>query len=448
MKKNITLSGMKKYYILPLLILISFPALLSAQKSWTLEECIRYAWENNLQLKQQELSVEQSQNNLGQAKLNYIPTVSASLSHSMNWGRSVNVQDLEIIENKLSQSTSASARASVNVFEGFTKSNDIKSKGILVEIAKSEVEKLRNDISVEIARSFLQILLSREILEASLASLESAQQQAERTKILVNAGSLAYSSQLEIEAQIASEKVQVVNARNQLRSSLLTLRQLLDLESDSGFDIQQVQTDFLIREYNGESPEELYRSSIQLPQIKIAQLNLENSKLQLSIAKGRLYPSISFSAGYGTYYSDSREQAFFDQFNENRNPSLGFGLNIPIFNNYMARTNVKNAQLGVRNAEIDHKYRLQLLYKEIQQASNDAISYFERFKASEQNVVAMEESFRYVQQKFDVGVLNATDYVVAKTNLFRAQSEMYQAKYQYLFQLKILDFYKGVPISI
>ncbi|MDD3299294.1 MAG: TolC family protein, partial [Bacteroidales bacterium] len=144
----------------------------------------------------------------------------------------------------------------------------------------------------------------------------------------------------------------------------------------------------------------------------------------------------------------SREQAFFDQFNENRNPSLGFGLNIPIFNNYMARTNVKNAQLGVRNAEIDHKYRLQLLYKEIQQASNDAISYFERFKASEQNVVAMEESFRYVQQKFDVGVLNATDYVVAKTNLFRAQSEMYQAKYQYLFQLKILDFYKGVPISI
>ena len=251
-----------------------------------------------------------------------------------------------------------------------------------------------------------------------------------------------------MQSQLAAERVQVINAQNQLRSSLLSLKQLLDLDGNSEFDIEQVNIDFLVKEYNGTSIEELYKASHSLPQVKVAELNVENSGLQLAIAKGRLYPSLSFSAGYGTYYSDSRDQAFFDQFNENRNPSIGFGLSIPIFNNYRVKTNVKNAKLTVRRAKIEYKSRLQVLYKEIQQAGNEALSYYEKYKAAEQNVKAMEESFRYVQQKFDVGVLNATDYTVAKTNLFKAKSDYYQSKYQYVFQLKILDFYRGMPISL
>lgn len=439
---------MKNYYKLPFILLLFFPALLSAQKSWSLQECISYAWENNLQLKQQEIAVEQGQNNLSQSKLNYVPTISASVNHSMNWGRSVNVQDLEIIENKLSQSTSASASAGIGLFEGFTKTNEVKSNSVLLEISRSEVEKLRNDISVEIVRSYLQILLSKEILNTAKQSITSAQEQVERSRKLVDAGSVAYSSLLEVQAQLASEKVQVVNAQNQLRTSLLTLKQLLDLDGNSQFDIEQIDVDFLVKEYVQESVEELYNISQSLPQVRASELNLENSGLQLAIAKGRLYPRLTFSAGYGSYYSDSRDQAFFDQFNENRNPSLGFGLAIPIFNNYRAKTNVKNAKLGVRRAQIEHKSRLQLLYKEIQQAGNEALSFYERYKASEQNVKAMEESFRYVQQKLDVGVLNAIDYTVAKTNLFKAKSDYYQSKYQYVFQLKILDFYRGIPISL
>lgn len=439
---------MKKHYKLPFILLLFFPVLLSAQKSWSLEECINYAWENNLQIKQQELSVEQGQNNLYQAKLNYIPRLTASMNHSMNWGRSVNVQDLEIIENKLTQSTSASASAGINLFEGFTKTNEIKSNTVQLEISRSEVEKLRNDISIEIARSYLQILLSKEILNTAKQSITSAQEQVERTEKLVDAGSVAYSSLLEVQSQLAAERVQVINAQNQLRSSLLSLKQLLDLEGSSEFDIEEVNIDFLVKEYKEASIEELYNVSHSLPQVKVAELNVENSGLQLAIAKGRLYPSISFSAGYGTYYSDSRDQAFFDQFNENRNPSIGFGLSIPIFNNYRVKTNVKNAKLTVRRAKIEYKSRLQVLYKEIQQAGNEALSYYEKYKAAEQNVKAMEESFRYVQQKFDVGVLNATDYTVAKTNLFKAKSDYYQSKYQYVFQLKILDFYRGMPISL
>jgi outer membrane protein len=439
---------MRKIYRLPLLLLLIIPGILSGQKRWSLEDCIRYAWENNLRIKQQELAIEQSENNLAQAKLNFIPTLNASVSHSMNWGRSVNVQDLQIIENKLSQSTSASARAAIGLFEGFTKKNEIKSKAVQVEVSLQEVERLRNDISVEIARSYLQILLSGEILRTAKQSYSSVEEQLERARKLVDAGSVAYSTLLEVEAQLASERFQVVNADNQLRSALLTLRHMLDLENEASFEIEEVNVDFLITDYKDQSIDELYRHSLSLPQIKSAELNLDNSSLQLAIAKGRTLPSLSFSAGYGTYFSDSRSQPFFDQFNENRNPSIGFGLNIPIFNNLQIKTAVKNARLGVRSATIEVKSRQQLLYKEIQQANNDAASLYERYKASESNVEAMQESFRYVQQKFDIGILSATDYTVAKTNLFKAQSEYYQSKYQYVFQLKILDFYKGKPISL
>ena len=440
---------MKIIYKLPVFILILIPTLLSAQqKLWSLEECIKYAWDNNLKIKQQELVVEESDNNLLQSKLNYVPSVNASVSHSMNWGRSVNMNDLQIIENQLSQSTSASARASINLFEGMAKNNDLKSKQVIREISVQEVSRIKNDISIEIARSYLQVLLSKEILNTAKSSLASIDEQVARTKKLVDAGSQAYSSLLEIQAQLATEKLQLTNAENQVSSNLLSLKQLLDLSTDSSFDISLPNLDNFVSDFKGVSIDELYSSSLNLPQVKSVRLSRDNSNLQLAIAKGRSYPTVSFTAAYGSYFSDSRDVAFMTQFNENRNPSLSFGLSIPVFNSWRTNTAIRNARIEVKKSDLNVKSQEQLLYKEIQQAANDAHSYFARFKATEDNVKAMQESFRYVQQKFDVGVLNATDYTVAKANLFKSQSDFYQAKYQYIFQLKILDFYKGNPITL
>ncbi len=440
---------MKIIYKLPVFILILIPTLLSAQqKLWSLEECIKYAWDNNLKIKQQELVVEESDNNLLQSKLNYVPSVSASVSHSMNWGRSVNMNDLQIIENQLSQSTSASARASINLFEGMAKNNDLKSKQVIREISVQEVSRIKNDISIEIARSYLQVLLSKEILNTAKSSLASIDEQVARTKKLVDAGSQAYSSLLEIQAQLATEKLQLTNAENQVSSNLLSLKQLLDLSTDSSFDISLPNLDNFVSDFKGVSIDELYSNSLNLPQVKSVRLSRDNSNLQLAIAKGRSYPTVSFTAAYGSYFSDTRDVAFMTQFNENRNPSLSFGLSIPVFNSWRTNTAIRNARIEVKKSDINVKSQEQLLYKEIQQAANDAHSYFARFKATEDNVKAMQESFRYVQQKFDVGVLNATDYTVAKANLFKSQSDFYQAKYQYIFQLKILDFYKGNPITL
>lgn len=440
-------------FLTVLCLSLSAAPALRGQESWPLDKCIRHAAENNLQVRQQMLAAEQARNNLLQSRLNYAPSVNASFGYNMNWGRSVNLQDLEIIENKLSQNASLNLSASVNLLEGLTKPNTVKSNRTQLEIVRLEVEKLKNDISVNITRAYLQVLLAQQIEQAAAESCKSAEQQVERTRKLVDAGSQPYSSLLEIQAQLASEKVQWVAARNNVRSSRLSLLQLLDLPEDTPFQAvppaEEAFAETLPALPDGSGVlDAIYREALGLPQIQSAELALEKSRTELKIQKGMAYPSLSLSAGYGSYYSDSQEKAFFSQFSDNRNPSIGFSLRIPVFNNWRTNTAIRNARLSVRNSELELQIRHQNLFKEIQQAYNDALSAGENLTAARQNLASAQEAFGYVEMRFGLGMLNGTDYTVSKTNLFKAQSDFYQARYQYLFQLKILDFYKGIPISL
>lgn len=433
--------------ILLTLVLSLLSISMHGQELWNLEKCINYAWENNLQIKQKKINVEQSENNLDQSKLNYIPSFSASVSHNMNWGRSVDLNDLQII-NKFSQSTSASLGASIALIDGLSKINTVKKNKVALTISMEEVASLQNEISISITKSFLQVLLAKEIFRTSQENFKSIASQRDRTEKLVNAGKQAYSTLLEIEAQLANERVQMVNAANQISITKLTLLQLLDLPYSDTFDITTSGKEQIIGNYLSESIDSLYNISLSLPQIKTAELSLQKSKYDLTIAKGKFYPRLSLSASYGSYFSSNIEKDFFRQIDENRNPSIGLGLSIPIFNNREIATSVKNAKLSVKSQEIELKNRQNNLYKEIQKAVTDANGYYENLKATKTNLTAIEESFKYVEQKFEVGSLNGTDYTVSKTNLFKAQSQYYQAKYQFIFQLKIIDFYRGVPISL
>lgn len=415
---------------------------------WSLERCISYAIENNLTIKQQEVKVQQSENSVLQSKMDFIPTLSASVNHSMSWGRSVNLQDLQIIKNHISQSTSANLSSSIGIIEGMTKINTLKSNQTSLKISIEEMEYQKNQIAIEIAKSYLQVLLSKKIKEAASESYFSMLKQVENTRKLVDAGSKAYGSLLEIEAQLATEKVQLTTAENDYKINYLQLKQLLDLGGERDFAIKVPEFNNLISQVEIRNLEEIYGTAIDLPQIRSAELSLEKSKTDLKIEKGKSYPSLSFSAGYGTYYSDGQKTAFFKQFNENKNPSIGFALNIPIFNHLSNYISIKNAQLNIKNSEISLKTRKQDLYKEIQQLCNQAVAALDKFKASEQNMISLKESFGYTENKFNLGLLNATDYTVAKANLFKATSEYYQAVYQYVFQVKILDFYTGIPLSL
>ncbi len=434
--------------IIPAIALMMLSTTLFSQEKWSLEKCIRYAQENNLQIKQHQLAIQQAQNELRASKMEYIPSVNASMNHNMSWGRSVNLNDLEIIENQMSQSTSMNFSASLPLFEGMRKQNSVKSNLKQLEIASTNVEKLKDDISLSVTQSYLQVLLAYEIEKTAAESLNSVKLQVERCRILVEAGSQPYSSLLELEAQLANENVQVVSAKNNVGTSLLALAQLLDIEDYTTFNIEIPNISSLELAPTLCDIDEIYLNALQLPRIKGDELSLEQSKLQYKIQKGAALPTISFNAGYGTYFSDNQETAFFQQFNNNRNPSVGFGLSIPIFNNLRNSTSVKNARLNVKQSELQLKISKQNLLKDIQQAYNEALASYEKMKAAKENMTSAKESFRYTQEKFDAGILNGTDYTVAKTNLFKVESEYLQSKYQYIFQQKVLDYYMNTPLNL
>ncbi len=452
------------------LLVLLLPLSVMGQQTWSLEACIRYAWENNLTIKQQELGVNQTENTLFQSKMAFGPSVSARISENVNWGQSVDLSTLTILNHVRSSNTGMGIYADMDLFTGLQKLNTVKQEKAKLSIAIQEVQKLRNEISIEITRSYLNVLLAGEILDAARQSRESVAEQCARTRKLVDAGSQPLSALLEVESQLATEELQVVEAQNNLRTYYLNLQQLLDLPTNTDFRIVIPQIGDLLQ-MEPVSVEELYYASQELPQIKKTEFSLEQRQHELAIAQGGRSPRLSLSLGYSSFYSDAnkkKEEApadetgggslddllggssagFWDQLKNNNNPSIGLSLTIPIFNKWQVNTNVKNASLGVEMAELEMKNARQLLMKEVQQAANDATSTYLRVQATERNVKAMEESFRYVQQKFDIGMLNGTDYIVSKTNLFKAESNYLQAKYEHVFKLKILDFYKGIPITL
>lgn len=418
-----------------------------SQEKWSLERCITYARENNLQVKQQKLQATQAENNLLESQMDYIPSLNASINHNMSWGRSVNLNDLAIIENDLSQSTSMNISSSIPIFEGLQKHNRVKSSRKQIEIAYTNIEKLQDDISLSIARGYLQLLLSMELEATALSSYNSVAAQVERSGELVEAGSQAYGSLLEVQAQLANEKVQLVEAQNNVRSNRLALMQLLDISTDD-FEIEVPDISHLTLEYLPADASEIFAQAQELPAIKGAELAMEQSELQYKIQKGAALPTLSFSAGYGTYYSDNQETAFLKQFDNNRNPSIGFNLSIPIFNGLRSKTAIKNSRLNMESSEIDYEIALQNIMKEIEQACNEAASCYRKFEAAEQNALSARETFKYTKEKFDNGMLSGTDYTVAKDNLFKAESQLLQSKFQYVFQLKVLDYYRNTPITL
>lgn len=441
------------HILVPVLILC-LSKTLGAQDIWSLEKCIEYAWNNNLSIKQQNIEVSKSETRLLQDRLDFLPDLNVSFGHNLNWGRSVDLQNLEIIHNKLSQSTSASANASIYLLDGLSKLYGIKSSRKSLEISIQEVERLKDEISVSIARSYLQILLAKEVLAAAEESFNSLEKQRDRTRLLVEAGSQPYTSLLDIESQLASERVQVVTAENRVMTSTLALQQLLDLQYDPDFQIMVPDIDYTIQKYTGYNIDEIYAGALSMPVIQSARLALTKGELDLKSAKGQFYPKISLAASYGTFYSsstfapDGSVYPFFEQFRDNINPSISIGLSIPIFNNWNVKTNVRNARLAKESLELDLRTKEQTLYKEIQTAVTEAETYYRQMEAAEANVSSMQESFRYVEEKFNAGALNSTDYTVARANLLKSRSEYLQAKYQFIFQLKIIDFYKGIPMSL
>lgn len=441
----------------------------ASAQTWSLEQCINHAVQNNLQVKQIEVTIESNRLDNTQAKLNYLPNLSGSVGYNTSFGRSLDPTTYQFVSDKSVNNVNTGLSLGVQLFGGMQKMHALKRSELSLMVSLQDMERIKNEITIAVAAAYLQVLYNKEQTATSLNQIENLKQQIERTTLLVDAGSIPLGSKLELESQLAAEQYSLVNYRNQGINAMLTLTQLLELRNVPEFDIQipdmERQQALIARIMSQQTTpefESVYNKALDLPQIEIEKLRNKMAQRDISIARARYYPSINLGASYGSSYSDARQKpslapggavyygkySFLDQMIDNASSSVQVSMSVPIFNALSIRNNVRRAKLGLITSQISQGQAENRLYKEIQQAITDANGAAQRYRSASASVRSSEESFHYAQQKFNAGAATAVDFNIAKNNLITAQSMVIQAKYEYIFKLKIIDFYKGIPITL
>ena len=470
---------MKKY----ILFLTSFLFTLSSfsQKSWTLEECINRAKEENLDIKQIKLSLLSSEQELLQSKLSLFPSLNGGASQGYNYGRTVDPYSNEFTNLNV-KTNNFSLYSTVTLFSGFQNINEVKRANYEYMARKYDIEKVINDISITVTTDFLQLLFNQELVIMAEKQLDISLQQEERISKLVKEGQLAKSSLLETRSQVASEKLQLVKTKSQKEIVLLNIKQLLEIEANNNFEIL-VPSISLPDQKKIPSTEEIYTSALEVfPNVRSAEYRLKSSAKSLAISRGGRSPRIMLNSSIGSGYSDARTRItgidslgmmlsgyqlssgenvlmpildfnseitpFNQQLKDNFSQSLSFSLSIPIFNGWMTNSSIANAKIGVMSARNDLQKTKNKLRKQSEQVRADVIAAEKQFQFAQKSAEALQESFSYNEQKFNEGMLNVYDYNDAKNKFIKAQSDLLQAKYDYLFKIKILDFFMGNPLTL
>lgn len=444
---------MKRLFQLTALLALIFSGAANAQQSWDLQRCVDYALENNIRIQQQDINSQYYENELQQAKNNRLPSVNGGLSNSFNFGRSLQYDNT--YANYNSNQTGGSLSANMTLWNGFILQKSITKADLDLKAALADLQKAKDDISLYIVAAYLEILFAEELVQVAEAQTEVTKLQIERTGKLVDAGSLAKGSLLEIEAQLAREELDLVNQQNSLQLAYLNLYQLLELPSTEQFKIEKPVLPVVKANGSLLNSMEVFRQAVNLrPEIKSAEYRLGSYQEQVAIAKGSLYPTLTFGADYYNSYNNKYEDfngdkiSLNDQLKNNERYGLGVNLSIPIFNKGQVRTQIKNAELQVINQEYELQNTKNVLRKDIEQAYTNAVAALKKYMASNKAVESMQEAFRYTEEKFNVGMVNTVEYNQSKNNLTKAQSDLSQAKYDYIFRTKILDFYNGIPIQL
>ncbi len=448
--------------LLTALIVTTLPAHAQTTGPWSLERCIDHALGHNLRVRQSALAVETGAIEHRQAKLNYLPTLGASANYNASFGRSLDPTTYEYVSGKTVNNVNGSLNLGMPVFAGMQRMHALKRSEFNLMSSVQEVERIKNEITIAVAAAYLQVLYAKEQVRTSESNIESIKAQLDRTAKMVEAGGLALGSRLEIESQLSAEEYNLVSYRNLLDNNLLTLSQLLELRDQPGFDV--VEPDLAGQEAAAPplGVDEVYALALGLPRIEVARLGTEIARRDVSLARAAYYPTVSLSASYGSSFSDARQKpvrnpdgsttytsySFFDQMSDNASSGIGLNMSVPLFNRLSVRNAVRRAKIQLQSSELSLDQAENTLYKEIQQAWTDAVGALNRFYAAQSSVRSNEESFRYAEQKFNVNATTAVDYNTAKNNLINAQSMLIQAKYEYIFKMKILDFYQGKAITL
>ncbi len=455
----------------------------SAQQGWSLQQCIEHALKNNVSILQSDVNSKISEVSYNQSKANILPTLNAGATHTYNIG-----QTIDRYTNQFANATVLSQNfylgTQVTLWSGLTQYNTIKQNQYSYLAAKETVEQRKNDLALNVATNFLQVIYNQEMIKIAQSQYDMSKEQLDRTVKLVEAGSLAKSNEFDVKAQLANDDYTLVSAKNNYGLALLSLKQLLNLDTLNSFAVSK--PDFSEPDANiaNVSVYEVYQTALKNQHnIKSAEFNLLSTEKSLSAARGRISPSLTFNGSIGTGYSGlgqrqigtihtglysayatspnaagffvdpteitipQTEKAPFDhQFKNNVNKSLGFQLNIPLFNGLSTYSSVKTAQLQSLNAKYTYDLTKQQLFKTISQAHADAQASFNKYNSAKLAQDAAEQSFSYAKQKYDVGSISAFEFNSAKNRLLKSQSDVLNSKYDFIFKLKVLDFYQGKPL--
>jgi len=421
----------------------------TAGSAWSLDDCIRYAQEHNIGVQQRALSVREEEIQLSTSRLSRLPDLNASIGADASFGRVLSSDNTYQDYNQ--QSGSLGISASMPLFQGFRINRQIEGDKLDLAAAVQDLERAREDVAVNVLTLYLQVLYNRELVGVADRQVALSTQQESRSRELVGTGRQPESALYESTALRAKDELTLTQARNDLQLALLALSQALNRESAAGFEVTAPRLDSLTLEsmHRLGTPDAVYDYAEQhLPRIRAEELRVRSRENAVQIARAALYPSLSLSGGYGTgVYSADRDN-FWAQMRNNSREYVGLSLNIPIFNRRTARNNIRSARLSQQNQELLLTEARQSLRKEIEQAYCNAEAAFAKYRSADEALRSARIAFAYEERKAEAGRSTIFDFGEAKTRLERAEAELIQAKYEFVFRNKILDYYRGKPLSM
>lgn len=453
---------MKKNSCISFVFMVLFGLSTQAQsKQWTLEECIKYAIQNNISIKQTELDTKTAEIDKKGAKGSFLPSLNANASHSWNIGLN---QDITtgLLRNQTTQFTSAGASVGVDIYKGLQNQNTLRKANLSIVAAKYQLLKMQEDVALNVANAFLQVLFNKENLKVQQEQLGINEKQYSRSEELVKAGSIPRGDLLDIKATVASNNQNVIAAENALLISKLSLAQLLQLKEFDNFDVIDGTNAKDENNIMAQTPVAIYEKAKEgRTELKIAKTNLEIAEKNVAIAKGAFQPTLQgfYSFNSRVSYADvpaydssgnligtKSPSPFFTQFSDNKGQSFGAQLSIPIFNGFSAKNNVERSKVSLEKSKIAVEQQDLDLQRNVFTSFTDAKGALNAHESSITALEARQEAYNYAKEKYAVGLMNSFDFNQSQTLLTNAQSEVLRTKYDYIFKIKILEFYFGIPI--
>jgi len=461
---------------------ISF-SLGDTKEKWTLKKCIEHANSKSITALSGAINVANNEINYKQSKLNLLPTLNGSGSHNYNFGRTVDPITNNYISQQI-QSNSFGLSTGVNVFSGMQSRNTIHTQRYNYFASQKELEVTLNSVALSISNFYLQIIQNREIVKVAQEQLRSSKIQLENTKKLIEAGSRPGGDLYSIEAQVANDELNVQNAENSLQLALLNLKNTLNLDLDTYFDVEDPNDAFLNNVYidTAGKVKDVYTENVEKrPEVQAAVFRRNASSFMLKGAKGGLSPRISLFGNVNTRYSengvtfinpqlnrfeigevdgtgekvygfntsfDREKTPFSEQLNDNLGRSIGLSMSIPLFNGLAAQNNIKSAKLNLEQADLQVKEQENKYLADLTQANTNYLSSTRKLESSKKNMDAQKLNYDYSEKRFSAGAIDFMTFSLAKNNYNIAQAQYIQAKYEYVFTGLVLNFYKGIPIEI